>query len=69
MKIARFGQVGSERPAVMVSQTQAVYVDHLIMDWNRPELEAGALDKVKSADLSSQTPIDVAGLRIASPVA
>ena len=30
MKIARFGQVGSERPAVMVSQTQAVYVDHLI---------------------------------------
>jgi len=69
MKIARFGQVGSERPAVMVSQTQAVYVDHLIKDWNRPELEAGALDKVKAADLSSQTPFDIAGLRIASPVA
>ena len=69
MKIARFGQVGSERPAVMVSQTQAVYVDHLIKDWNRPELEAGALEKVKAADLSSQTPFDIAGLRIASPVA
>jgi len=53
----------------MVSQTQAVYVDHLIKDWNRPDLEAGALDKVKSADLSSQTPFDIAGLRIASPVA
>jgi 2-keto-4-pentenoate hydratase/2-oxohepta-3-ene-1,7-dioic acid hydratase in catechol pathway len=69
MKIARFGQVGSERPAVMLNQNQAVYVDHLIKDWNRSELEAGAFEKVKSADLSSQTPFDIAGLRIASPVA
>jgi 2-keto-4-pentenoate hydratase/2-oxohepta-3-ene-1,7-dioic acid hydratase in catechol pathway len=69
MKIARFGNLGSERPAVMVSETQAVYVDHLIKDWNRPELEAGAFEKVKSADLSGQAPFDIAGLRIASPVA
>ena len=61
--------MGSERPAVMVNETQAVYVDHLIKDWNRPELEAGAFEKVKSADLSAQTPFDIAGLRIASPVA
>ena len=69
MKIARFGQIGSERPAVMVNQTQAVYVDHLIKDWNRDELVAGALDKVKSADLSSLAPFDISGLRIGSPVA
>jgi len=69
MKIARFGQLGSERPAVMVSQTQAVYVDHLIKDWNRDELMAGALEKVKSADISSLTPFDIAGLRVGSPVA
>jgi len=69
MKIARFGSIGSERPAVMVNQTQAVYVDHLIKDWNRSELEAGAYEKVKSADLSGQPPFDIAGLRIASPVA
>ena len=69
MKIARFGAIGSERPAVMLNQSQAVYVDHLIKDWNRSELEAGAFEKVKSADLSSQTPFDIAGLRIASPVA
>lgn len=69
MKIARFGQIGSERPAVMVNQTQAVYVDHLIKDWNRDELVAGALDKVKSADLSNLAPFDIAGLRIGSPVA
>ena len=69
MKIARFGNVGSERPAVMVNETQAVFVDHLIKDWNRPELEAGGYEKVKSADLSAQTPFDIAGLRIGSPVA
>lgn len=69
MKIARFGHIGSERPAVMVNQTQAVYVDHLIKDWNRDELVAGALEKVKSADLSSLAPFDIAGLRIGSPVA
>jgi len=69
MKIARFGAIGSERPAVMLNQSQAIYVDHLIKDWNRSELEAGAVEKVKSADLSSQTPFDIAGLRIASPVA
>ena len=69
MKIARFGQIGSERPAIMVNQTQAVYVDHLIKDWNRDELIAGALEKVKSADISSLAPFDIAGLRIGSPVA
>ncbi len=69
MKIARFGQIGSERPAVMVNQTQAVYVDHLIKDWNRDELMAGAFEKVKGADLSSLAPFDIAGLRISSPVA
>jgi 2-keto-4-pentenoate hydratase/2-oxohepta-3-ene-1,7-dioic acid hydratase in catechol pathway len=69
MKIARFGQLGSERPAVMVNQTQAVYVDHLIKDWNRDELMAGALEKVKGADISSLAPFDTAGLRVGSPVA
>jgi 2-keto-4-pentenoate hydratase/2-oxohepta-3-ene-1,7-dioic acid hydratase in catechol pathway len=69
MKIARFGQLGSERPAVMVNQTQAVYVDHLIKDWNRDELVAGALEKVQGADISSLAPFDIAGLRVGSPVA
>ena len=69
MKLARFGNIGSERPAVMINEKQAVYVDHLIKDWNREELEAGAYNRVKSADLSSQPAFDIAGLRIASPVA
>jgi 2-keto-4-pentenoate hydratase/2-oxohepta-3-ene-1,7-dioic acid hydratase in catechol pathway len=53
----------------MISDSQAVYVDHLIKDWNRDELEAGAYAKVKAADLTSLTPVDIAGLRIGSPVA
>jgi 2-keto-4-pentenoate hydratase/2-oxohepta-3-ene-1,7-dioic acid hydratase in catechol pathway len=69
MRIARFGKFGSERPAVMINDAQAVYVDHLIKDWNRDELEAGAFEKVKAADLSSQTPFDISGVRIGSPVA
>jgi 2-keto-4-pentenoate hydratase/2-oxohepta-3-ene-1,7-dioic acid hydratase in catechol pathway len=69
MRIARFGNFGTERPAVMINDTQAVYVDYLIKDWNRDELEAGALEKVKAADLSAQSPFDIAGLRIGSPVA
>lgn len=69
MRIARFGAKGSERPAVMISDSQAVYVDHLIKDWNRDELEAGAYAKVQAADLTSLTPVDIAGLRIGSPVA
>jgi 2-keto-4-pentenoate hydratase/2-oxohepta-3-ene-1,7-dioic acid hydratase in catechol pathway len=69
MKIARFGNIGSERPAVMVSKTHAVYVDHLVKDWNRDELEAGAFEKVKSADLGSLETFDISKVRTASPVA
>ena len=69
MRIARFGKFGSERPAVMINDSQAVYVDHLIKDWNRDELEAGGYEKVKASNLSSQTPFDIAGLRVGSPVA
>jgi 2-keto-4-pentenoate hydratase/2-oxohepta-3-ene-1,7-dioic acid hydratase in catechol pathway len=69
MKIARFGALGSERPAVIVTENKAVYVDSLIKDWNRDELEAGALAKVQAADLSQLEHFDIAGLRIGSPVA
>ena len=46
MKIARLGDFGKEKPAVIVSETQAVFVDDVISDWNRTELENGALEKV-----------------------
>ena len=52
MRIARLGEFNKEKPAVMVSDTQAVFVDDVIADWNRVELENGALEKVKAIDLS-----------------
>lgn len=69
MRIARIGEMGEERPAVMISETQAVFVDHLISDWNRVELEGGALERVNSAELHSLPAIELAGRRIGSPVA
>ncbi len=43
MKIARLGALHNEKPAVVVSETEAVFVDDLISDWNRTELENGGL--------------------------
>lgn len=69
MKIARLGEFGKEKPAVVISETQAVFVDDLISDWNRTELENGALEKVKKIDLASKSKVNLADFRIGSPVA
>ena len=37
MRIARLGQIYKEKPAVVVSDTEAVFVDDLISDFNRVE--------------------------------
>lgn len=69
MKIARLGEFGKERPAVVVSDTQAVLVDDVISDWNRTELENGALEKVKNLDLDKKTKVNLSDFRLGSPVA
>ena len=66
MKFARLGAFEAEKPAVMVSETEAVFVDHLIKDWNRSELENGAIAKVQAADLSALPKVKVADYRIGS---
>jgi hypothetical protein len=35
MRIARLGQLNKEKPAVIISDTEAVFVDDLISDFNR----------------------------------
>jgi 2-keto-4-pentenoate hydratase/2-oxohepta-3-ene-1,7-dioic acid hydratase in catechol pathway len=67
MKIARIGEIGRERP-VLVEGDTAYFVDTLISDWSRAELEGGALDKVKSADLSKLEQVKFGATRIGSPV-
>jgi 2-keto-4-pentenoate hydratase/2-oxohepta-3-ene-1,7-dioic acid hydratase in catechol pathway len=69
MKIARLGTLNNEKPAVVVSDTEAVFVDDLISDWNRTELENGALDKVAKADLASRPKVALSDFRFGSPVA
>ena len=39
MRITRLGQLNQEKPAVLVSDTEAVFVDDLISDFNRVELD------------------------------
>ena len=69
MRIARLGQIYKEKPAIVVSDTEAVFVDDLISDVNRVELENGALEKLAKADLSNRPKVKIADYRIGSPVA
>lgn len=69
MRIARLGEVNKEKPAVVISDTEAVFVDDLITDFNRTELENGAIAKLQNADLSSRNKVRIADYRIGSPVA
>jgi 2-keto-4-pentenoate hydratase/2-oxohepta-3-ene-1,7-dioic acid hydratase in catechol pathway len=69
MKIARLGALHKEKPAVVVSDTEAVFVDDLISDWNRTELENGGFEKVAKADLASRPKVKLSEFRIGSPVA
>ena len=69
MKIARLGEFGKEKPAVIVSESEAVFVDDVISDWNRTELENGGYEKVKKLDLSGKPRVKIADYRLGSPVA
>ena len=69
MRITRLGQLNQEKPAVLVSDTEAVFVDDLISDFNRVELENGAISKIAKADLSSRKKVLISDYRIGSPVA
>ena len=62
MRIARLGEINKEKPAVLISDTEAVFVDDLITDFNRAELENGAIAKLQKADLSTRAKVRIADL-------
>ena len=67
MKIARIGEPGKERPA-LIENSDVIYLDSVIGDWSRPELESGALEKVARCD-KSVLPREILGkARIGSPI-
>ena len=67
MRIARIGTIGKERP-VVIEGDEAIFVDTLVKDWTREELENGGLDRVKRADLSTLPRTSVDGHRLGSPI-
>ncbi|MBM3731526.1 MAG: fumarylacetoacetate hydrolase family protein [Actinobacteria bacterium] len=69
MRIARLGQINQEKPAVIVSDTEAVFIDDVISDFNRIELENSAISKIEKLDLSSRPKVKISDFRIGSPVA
>lgn len=69
MKLARLGLYGHELPAVVTSETEAVFVDHLVRDWGRAELESGALEKVQQCDLSALPKVKLSDYRVGAPLA
>lgn len=67
MRIARVGEAGRERP-VLIQGEQAYFVDSIISDWTRSELEADAVNRVASADLSKLPSERFGARRIGSPI-
>ena len=69
MKLARLGKFGSEKPAIVISDTEAVFVDDVVADFNRETLSNGAIEKLKKLDLSSRPKVKITDYRLGSPVA
>jgi len=69
LKLARLGKIGSEKPAIVVSDIQAVFVDDVIEDFNRETLSNGAIEKLKKLDLTNRPKVNIADYRLGSPVA
>jgi 2-keto-4-pentenoate hydratase/2-oxohepta-3-ene-1,7-dioic acid hydratase in catechol pathway len=69
MRIARLGPINQEKPAVIVSDTEAVFIDDVISDFNRIELENSAISKLEKLDLSTRPKVKISDFRIGSPVA
>lgn len=68
MKMARVGEIGHERPVVVVDD-QAIFVDSLIEDWNRQSIDSGAVAKIFNSDLSELPRIPFGSTRIGAPLA
>ena len=69
MKLARLGNFGYEKPAIVISDTEAVFVDDVVADFNRETLSHGAIDKLKNLDLTNRPKVKISDYRLGSPVA
>jgi 2,4-diketo-3-deoxy-L-fuconate hydrolase len=68
MRLARIGDPGRERPAILRGGSEAVFVDDVIDDWGPDQLAAGALERVAASDWAERDVVDVTGSRFGSPL-
>jgi len=69
LKLARLGNFGSEKPAVIINDLEAVFVDDVVSDFNRDSLSNGTLDKLKKLDFTNRPKVKILDYRLGSPVA
>jgi 2-keto-4-pentenoate hydratase/2-oxohepta-3-ene-1,7-dioic acid hydratase in catechol pathway len=69
MKLARLGNFGSEKPAIIINDLEAVLVDDVVADFNRETLSNGAIEKLKKLDLTTRPKVKISDYRLGSPVA
>ena len=67
MKIARIGAIGRERPAVVV-ENEVFFLDSIISDWTRFELEKDALARIANTELSHLPHEPLGQSRIGAPI-
>jgi 2-keto-4-pentenoate hydratase/2-oxohepta-3-ene-1,7-dioic acid hydratase in catechol pathway len=68
MKLARLGSIGNERAALIVSDSEAVFVDDVVGDWSRSSLESGVMEKIAALDISNRPRVAIADYRLGAPV-
>ncbi|WP_457100784.1 fumarylacetoacetate hydrolase family protein [Microbacterium sp. P5_E9] len=70
MKLARLGERGAERPA-LITDTAVYDLSGIISDLDSTSIAEGAIDKIRTAAASGALPeiVDAAALRIAAPIA
>lgn len=68
MRIASIGERGAERLAIMPTESTAVFVDDVVSELSRETLSDGALETLKSLDISGRPVVELAGERLGSPI-
>jgi 2,4-diketo-3-deoxy-L-fuconate hydrolase len=69
MKLLRVGDVGQERPAVLLPDGRVLDVSSVVRDYNGSFFECGGLARLEKAVRSGGRELDLKGLRIGAPVA
>tara|TARA_B110000503_G_scaffold72049_1_gene111564 strand:- start:4411 stop:5271 length:861 start_codon:yes stop_codon:yes gene_type:complete len=69
VRIASVGNIGEERLAIMPTESTAIFVDDVVPELSRKTLSEGALDVLRSLDLSTRPVLELSNERLGSPIA